>query len=414
MPTSTPGPLTAAQIFAQVSPSIAFVDTATWTGSGVLIEGGFLLTNAHVVWPFERVRVVFPDGTEFPSAPVLASDRLGDLAIIGPLETTIRPLGLVDGEDLIVGSEVFMVGYPGEVEVFPQPAITRGIISRRREWPSINMSYFQTDAAVAGGQSGGALVSDKGEVIGISGLSFSEAGFGLVASAADVLPRAAALIAGEDISGLGDRRVRLEGGVLESDVALSNQWHSVPFVIHEPTRTDIEISMSGGTSGRFFLVDLFGERLISSERGAFGVASGSATIEPDTPYFLIAGQVSLGSANFRISSNVAMVRYDDVDDGTVVEVGQTVPASIDTPFDFDYFVIDLDREQTVEISVDSAMINPVLRVDSPLLRGEQPVDSDSGGGLLGHNARLTFTAPVPGRYFIVVQDSTVSEMGAIC
>ena len=244
-PTSTPaaGPLTPAQIFARVSPAVAFVETPTAKGSGVLIEGGYVVTNAHVVWPFQKVRVVFPDGAEYEGAPILNWDLLGDLAVIGPLETAIDPVALVDREDLITGSEVFLIGYPGEAEQFPQPAISRGLISRLREWEPIEMTYFQTDAAVAEGQRGGVLVTEDGEVIGISGLSFTEAGFGLVASAADVQPRVERLIAGEDVSGLGDRRLPLEGGELEHGSRLENMGHTRLYVINETAGTKVSIGL---------------------------------------------------------------------------------------------------------------------------------------------------------------------------
>ena len=74
-----------------------------------------------------------------------------------------------------IGSDLFLIGYPAELEDFPQPTITRGILSRLREWESIGITYLQTDASIAGGQSGGVLVSQHGEVVGISGFAFSEA-----------------------------------------------------------------------------------------------------------------------------------------------------------------------------------------------------------------------------------------------
>ncbi len=98
---------------------------------------------------------------------VLHWDLKGDLAVIGPLESDITPLTLFNGEHLTVGQEVFLIGYPGEAEEFPQPALARGIVSRLREWKPIHMTYFQTDALIAGGQSGGVLVSERGDVIGI-------------------------------------------------------------------------------------------------------------------------------------------------------------------------------------------------------------------------------------------------------
>ena len=164
-PVPTPSPLSPAEIFTLISPSLAFIDTPTGTGSGILIEGNYVLTNAHVVWPFEQVRVTFPDGSEFLEAPVMNTDPLGDLAIVGPLDTSISPLDLTDGEDSVIGSELFLIGYPAEEEEFPQPTITRGILSRLREWEGLGMTYFQTDASVAGSQSGGALVSEFGDVM---------------------------------------------------------------------------------------------------------------------------------------------------------------------------------------------------------------------------------------------------------
>src|SRR5262245_40346941 len=53
--------LSPSQIYAQVAPAIAYVDSPAAHGSGVLIGGGYVITNVHVVWPFARVRVVFPD-----------------------------------------------------------------------------------------------------------------------------------------------------------------------------------------------------------------------------------------------------------------------------------------------------------------------------------------------------------------
>ena len=134
-----------------------------------MIEGGYVLTNNHVVWPYDDVRVVLPDGTELEGVPVFNSDPLADLAVLGPIDVSAPPLTLSDGEDLAIGSELYLVGYPAEMELFPQPTITSGILSRLREWERAGITYFQTDAAIAGGQSGGVLVDARANVIGISG-----------------------------------------------------------------------------------------------------------------------------------------------------------------------------------------------------------------------------------------------------
>jgi S1-C subfamily serine protease len=411
-PTPTPTPLSAADIFALVSPSMAFIETPVGSGSGVLIEDGYVVTNAHVVWPFQEVRVVFPDGSEHLNAPVLNWDLLGDLAVIGPLETSIKPMALVDGEDLIIGSDTFLIGYPGEVEQFPQPTFTRGLISRLREWEPTEITYFQTDALIAGGQSGGVLLSKEGEVIGISGLSFTEAGFGLVASVADVLPRIRRLIAGEDVANLGDRRLLLEKGELGHEVTLQNVWDQQAYVINESAGTVVEIKLEGEDNGGFGITDLFGNTLTFADEGYTGVETGSATTEIAAPYFVVLFQSSETPGEFKVSGNIELVPFDDRDDGSVVTVDQTLFGSIDFPFDTDYFEIDLDADDTINIAVDSLLIDPIVSVDYVGAKEEEVVsDDDSGGGLFGTNAELTYRAPHSGHFFIAVQGSYRSDTG---
>ncbi len=185
--TTTAGPLTARELFDTLSPSLAFITTDLGVGSGVLLEGGWIVTNAHVVWPFDEVRVVFPDGTEITDAPVVRVDVYRDLAVVGPVSVEAPALVLTAEAEYGVGDSVYLIGYPGEVEDFPTPAITQGVISRIREWEPAGITFIQTDALIAGGQSGGALVSATGEVLGVSGLGgFSESNFALVAASEDL------------------------------------------------------------------------------------------------------------------------------------------------------------------------------------------------------------------------------------
>ena len=156
LPAVAPGAsLSAAEIFQRVSPGVAFITTPTKGGSGFLIEGNYVATNAHVVWPYEEVSIVFPNGSTHPNTPVRDWDLMSDLAVLGPIETDIEPLDPVDGDGLPVGSQVYLIGYPAEVEAMPQPTITSGILSRLRHWEPAGITYFQTDAATTSGQSGG-------------------------------------------------------------------------------------------------------------------------------------------------------------------------------------------------------------------------------------------------------------------
>lgn len=212
-----PPKLTSAQIFQKVSPAIAYVQTGEASGSGVLFEGRYVITNRHVVYPFDTARVVFPNGAEFDGVPVKGWDLEADLAVLGPIDVATEPLPLIDGETTPIGADMYLIGYPAEFESFPQPTIVKGILSRLRQGESGRITYFQTDASIAGGQSGGALVSDTGAVIGISGSSIADGKFALVASSADLLPRIRQLIAGGGDPVQGDRRrraaVNYDGGI---------------------------------------------------------------------------------------------------------------------------------------------------------------------------------------------------------
>ena len=374
-----------------------------------MIEGGYVVTNAHLVWPFDKVGVVFTDGEVFPDAPVLSWDLLGNLAVIGPLQTTIDPVALVDGEDLTVGSEVFLVGYPRLVESPPNPVLSRGLILGRRDWGAIGMTYFQTDAPIEGDQRGGALVSEKGEVVGIYGFSYPEAGFGLVASSADVLPRVEGLIAGVDVAGLGDRRIPLGGDIKEYEFTLRNEWDVRSFVVNEPTGTLISVSVEGENAGTLLVYDALGNAFIFS---IFGLESLPATTRFDAPYFVLPRQDSESPGGFRAGSTGNLVPYDDVDDGVRIAVGQTVVASIDHPADQDYFVIDLDEGATVEITADSVMIDPFVRVDFPGASADQVIfDDDGGRGLFGLNSQLTYRATHAGTHLIVIESKVRDQVG---
>ena len=391
--TATAEKFSSAQIFEKVSPAIAFIHTRTGTGSGVLVEGGYVVTNAHVVWPFDAVRVVFPDGTDFRGVPVIGWDLLVDLAVLGPISTPVEPVPMLDGESMAIGSEMYLIGYPAEVEAYPKTTMTRGILSRLREWEPVGITYFQTDAAITGGQSGGALVSDTGAVIGISGFrAFVE--FGLAASSADLLPRIRQLIAGGDPSGLGKRQLNLEGGSLRHRLAPRNYGDA--YIIYEPPGTAIEIEFIGGDDVRFQIVDTFGNKYADDE-----TSSVSFVTRGYGPLFLILSQVS---EEITLAANHRLVQFDDPDRGREIQVGQTFYGNIDFPTNIDFLYLDLERNETVEIVASSILADTQLTVWG--YQGETLEvwirDENSGGGLFGRDARIVFQAPQTGEYILGV------------
>ena len=404
VPATLPGPLTLtpAQIFEKVSPAIAYVEPTLGSGSGFLIEGGYLVTAAHVVWPDNAVRVVFPDGTEFEEVPVAKLDLIADLAVLGPLDTSIEPVTMIDGENIPIGTRVHLIGYPGEYEQFPQPTITGGIISRLREWDAGPLTLIQTDSTTFGGQSGGALVSDTGDVIGISNFKIYDE-FGLVISSTDIMPRIQKLIAGQDPGGHGYRVPPPPGGALRHSFTLQNYWDDQAYIIYAPRGTEFGFSLLGTNDSAVSIYDFLGrtgETFDSFE--VTGFEYGGYILSRLTPHYLIIRQKATIPGNFVIAANHNLVPVNDPDGGQTIQVGQSIHGNIDFPTDADHFYLDLQQGQTVEILAQSILADMYLTLSvagSPTLT----VSRDDGAGLLLSDSRMVFRAPATARYYLIVE-----------
>ncbi len=403
---------TAGEIYQYLAPSIAYIDTPTGTGSGIVYAGGYVVTNAHVVWPFETVRVVLPDGSEYIDTPVVGTDLMVDLAVIGPIDTIVPGASFANLDDLQIGDTVYLIGYPGEGDAFPQPALTQGLVSLLRFWEKEGITYIQSDAAIAGGQSGGALVSSSGQIIGISGFSFSDV-FALVAATQDLVDNIDALIAGGDPSGLAARNNILTGASLYRDtIELDNYWDSQTYVIDQPLDTEVQISVDGRNDVAMTLLDSYGDVGVTADEGIRGTETLVGTIDWSGPYFLIVEQYTEDSGTFSLESNVPLIPLNDPDDVLTIVPGTDTIGNIDYPGDMDVFLLSLERGQTVTITVDSIAIDGYVTVDyQGATENEIEWDDDSGYGLFALNASLEYTAPQTGIFYVVVEDATQYETG---
>ncbi|NQW21833.1 MAG: serine protease [SAR202 cluster bacterium] len=410
--TPLPQPLNSAEIFEMVSPSVVFIDTPSGTGSGFVIDGGYIVTNVHVTWPWNFVRVVFPDGSELSNVEVISTDWLTDFAILGPVVTNAPTVALNDGEDLPVGSEVYLIGYPAETETNPQPSFTKGIISRFREWELGGVTYIQTDAAIAGGQSGGILVSADAEVIGISGFRFSDAGFGLVASANDIGPRIQAIIEGGEIPfGNLYNPIPSVGGQSIFLVSLEGSRYGMTYVVKQGgTVADLTVTVEGENDAVLLVTDALGAVRLIVDETASGVESFSETVAVDRPVYVTVAQIDDFQGEFTLSSNLVLIPWLDPDDSREIEVGVSDAGNIDHGFDADQWHVELEGNKTYSIAVDSALIDPYLTVDLPGTEIVQE-DDDSLGGLWGFGSQLFFTAPADGIYRVTIHDSTGERHG---
>ncbi len=397
--------LSPAEVFAQIAPSVAFVDTPAGTGSSFLFEGGYLLTNAHVVYPYPTVRVVFPDGNEFADAPVLNWDLMADIAVVGPLPTTLPPLRLALDEHQPMGSETYLIGYPDEFEAFPQPTITRGILSRRRTWDAIGFTYLQSDALILGGQSGGVLVSAQGEVLGMSGLGWpSVSQFALVAAIGDIVPRVRALLAGEHPDGLGARRLPTEAPQVRFESVLTHRYDDRTFEIIGQPDDDLNLTLVGTGPFEAVLFDFAGGLYEMGDNSEQDVLSWQVRLDSAGPYLLSVGTKADEPITVTVESTLPFQLFPDPDDGQTLGPEQTVRSNMDHPRDSDFYQIRLDAGQSIEVRADSLAVNPALVIDYPGGTEETVAfDSDSGGGLYDDAARLTYRAPFAGLFFIIVE-----------
>lgn len=406
---SVPAVLTPSQVFATVAPAVAFVETPISTGSGVLLPGARLLTNAHVVWPSTEARVVFSDGTELVAAPVLAWDLMGDLALLDVAGVDHLPdaARFGDGESETIGTELFLIGYPAEVDRFPQPTLTSGVLSRFRTWEAAGMTYLQTDAVIAGGQSGGALVSGHGEVIGISGLLFAE-GFALAASAPDALARVQTVVSNGQIDGLTLRPLTGEGEPLDkTEAELANFIDEATWVFFPEAGDEITIEATSTGDVSLAVVSSDGFVEVFADESESDPETGTFEAVVDAAHVVAVSVIADGRATAEVESSVPLRVFTDPDHGRSIHPGETITAAVDYPTDVDYFLIDLSAGQTVTIAVDSMNFDASLVVDRAGNLGEVlGSDDDSGGGVMGWDPRVTFTADASATYLIGVIDQT--------
>jgi S1-C subfamily serine protease len=137
-------------------------------GSGFITRSdGVLLTNAHVVEGSSEVQVTLPDGRSF-SGKVLGSDPLTDVAVVKVVASRLPVAGLGDSAKVRPGEWAIAIGNPLGLD----NTVTAGIISAIQRTNALGegqrVPYLQTDAAVNPGNSGGPLINDRGEVIGIN------------------------------------------------------------------------------------------------------------------------------------------------------------------------------------------------------------------------------------------------------
>jgi 2-alkenal reductase len=175
----TPAP---ADVIDQVLPSVVTVinthtDTSNFfnpaerrvTGSGFIIDSrGYIATNAHVVTSAQALKVLLADGREMV-ARLVVRDPANELALLKIEAEGLQPIRWGSSQDLRLGQPVMAIG--SALGDFPN-SVTVGIVSGLNRAIAVDQvvlyGLVQTDAAINQGNSGGPLINERGEVIGIN------------------------------------------------------------------------------------------------------------------------------------------------------------------------------------------------------------------------------------------------------
>jgi len=164
LPTSTPVPLSAADIAARASGSIVQVLTPNGAaGSGVKVSGG-IITNEHVVRGVTAVQVIAADGRK-ANASVVNTDYAADLALLVS-DLDLPAMDMESATQLRQGDELLVLGYARPDVIGGQASLSRGLVSAVRQDKDGRL-WVQTDAAMNHGDSGGPVLSTRGKLIGV-------------------------------------------------------------------------------------------------------------------------------------------------------------------------------------------------------------------------------------------------------
>ncbi len=167
--------LTAKEIFQRVNPAVVTVaavhkgGTAS-IGTGVIFTAdGYLLTNAHVIEGGESCMVLLPDGRRY-DASLVGYDLDEDVAVLKAMDASDLPTAEIgNSADLMEGDKVYAIGNPLGLEL--RNTLTDGIVSAVNRKVTVEgrvMTMIQTNAALNAGNSGGPLINEYGQVIGLN------------------------------------------------------------------------------------------------------------------------------------------------------------------------------------------------------------------------------------------------------
>jgi S1-C subfamily serine protease len=173
-PSASAGPLPVTQIYQRLQPSVVLVASAgakagtEETGTGVIVNAdGTILTAAHVITGARGITVAYADGSS-TTATVASADAARDIATLTPAKLPETVVPAVLGGGVQVGAPVVAIGNPLGLNLTTTSGVVSGLDRRlKRDAGGDIAGLIQFDAAVNPGSSGGPLLNDRGQVVGV-------------------------------------------------------------------------------------------------------------------------------------------------------------------------------------------------------------------------------------------------------
>lgn len=158
----------------EIYDSVFVIYSENSLGSGFAIGKNCIITNAHVISNEQNVYVKSYEGETYKAA-IVGIDEVKDIAVLAIADAEFPYLPIADASTMNIGDDIYAIGAPKSMAY----TLTKGVISAKERLIGRN-TYIQIDAAINEGNSGGPLLNDNGQVLGINTLKMSNSeGIGL-------------------------------------------------------------------------------------------------------------------------------------------------------------------------------------------------------------------------------------------
>lgn len=176
-------------------------DTTSIIGTGFFDKSGYIVTNSHIVDIKGSIFIEYASGEEV-EAQLYSNDITSDIALLVVEKPLVKAVSYGKTLSLNITDDVYAVGYPFVLK--GEASVSKGILSARRSAGGIE--FLQSDISLNTGNSGGPLINEKGEVLGINTYATENASIGMAISSESLENIIAKLIVSKSVSYLEDTR----------------------------------------------------------------------------------------------------------------------------------------------------------------------------------------------------------------